>query len=85
MQNPLPDHDVASVSFVIAACVQIAIGFRERSGGDNDAQTMAGWDHPRCEPQIDVVLVSLAGLEERWTITESLAKPSRKRALITPS
>jgi hypothetical protein len=34
MQNPLPDHDVASVAFVIAAGVEIAIVFWERGGGD---------------------------------------------------
>jgi hypothetical protein len=34
MQNPLPDHDVACVPFVISACIQIAVVFRERRGGD---------------------------------------------------
>lgn len=41
MQNPLPDHDVACVPFVISAGVQIAVVFRERRGGDDDAQTMS--------------------------------------------
>ena len=68
MQNPLPHHEVACIAFVIAAGVQIAIVFRECCGGDGDAQTMAGRDHARCEPQIDVVLVSLAWLEERGAI-----------------
>ncbi len=68
MQNPLPDHDVACVPFVIPAGVQIAIVFRERRGCDGDAQTMPCRDHPRSEPQIDVVLVDLAGLEERGPV-----------------
>jgi len=85
MQNPLSDHDVACVPFVISAGVQIAIVFRERRGGDDDAQTMPGGNHPRGEPQIDVVLVDVPRLEERGPTTESLAKPSRKRALMTPS
>jgi len=46
MQNPLPDHDVACVTFVNPAGVQIAVVFRERCGGDDDAQAMAGADHP---------------------------------------
>jgi len=50
MQNPLPDHDVACVAFVISAGVQIAIVFRERSGGDDDAQAMPGGNHPRGKP-----------------------------------
>jgi len=29
---------------------------------------MIGGDHSRCEPQIDVLLVSLAGLEQRRPI-----------------
>lgn len=41
MQNPLPDHDVAGGAFVIPTRVQIAIVFRERRGGDDDAQKMA--------------------------------------------
>jgi predicted membrane-bound mannosyltransferase len=40
MQNPLPDHDVSCVPFVIPAGVQIAVVFRERRRGDDDAQTM---------------------------------------------
>ena len=50
MQNPLPDYDVAGVAFVITAGVQIAIIFRERRGGDGDAETMAGGDHAGGEP-----------------------------------
>ena len=46
MQNPLPDHDVAGVPFVISAGVQIAVVFWERRGGDDDAQTVPGGDHP---------------------------------------
>ena len=65
MQNPLPDHDVACVPFVISAGVEIAVAFREGCGGDDDAQTMACGDQPRGEPQIDVVLINLAWLEER--------------------
>ena len=64
MQNPLPNHDVACVPFVISTRVQIAIVFREGRGGDGDAQTMPGGDHPGGEPQIDVVFVDLSGLEE---------------------
>ena len=85
MQNPLPDYDVACVPFVISAGVQIAVVFRERGGGDGDAETMACGDHPGGELQIDVVLVDTAGLEERRATAEHLAKPSRKRALMTPS
>ena len=80
MQNPLPDHDVACVPLVIPARVQIAVVFRERGGRDDDAQAMAGGDHPGCEPQIDVVLVDLAGLEERGAITESWAKLGELRS-----
>ena len=79
MQNPLPDHDVAGVAFIIAAGVQIAVVFRECRGGNDDAQTMACGNHPGCEPQIDVVLVDTAWLEERGATTESLAKPSLNR------
>lgn len=68
MQNSLPDHDVACVSLVIAAGVQIAIVFREGRGGDGDAETMSCSDHSGRIPQIDVVLVSLAWLEQRPTI-----------------
>ena len=59
--------------FVIATGVQIAIVFRKCSGGDGDAQTMTGGDHSRCEPQIDVLLVSLAGLEQRRPIVADQA------------
>jgi hypothetical protein len=85
MQNSLPDHDVACVAFVIAAGVQIAVLFRKSCGGDDGAQTMAGGDHSGCEPQVDVVLVDTPWLEERGAITKSGPKPSRKRALMTPS
>ena len=68
MQNPLPGHDVARVSFVIPAGVQIAVVFRERRGGDSDAQTMPCGDHARSEPQIDVVPVDTAWLEERGPV-----------------
>ena len=64
MQNPLPGHDVACAPFVISAGVQIAVVFRERRGGDGDAQAMPGGDHPGGEPQIDVVLIDLPWLEE---------------------
>ena len=50
MQNPLPDYDVPCVAFVISAGVQVAIVFRERGGGDDDAQTMPRGDHPGGEP-----------------------------------
>jgi len=50
MQNSLPDHDVACVPLVITAGIQIAIVFRERRGGDDDAQTMPGGNHPGGEP-----------------------------------
>ena len=50
MQNPLPDYDVACVAFVIPAGVEIAVVFREGRGGDGDAQTMLGRDHPGREP-----------------------------------
>jgi hypothetical protein len=46
---------------------------------------MPGGNHPGGEPQIYVVLVDTAWLEERGAIMESLAKPSRKRARMTPS
>jgi len=85
MQNPLPDHDVACVPLVIPTGVQIAVVFRKCRGCDGDAETMAGRDHAGSEPQIDVVLIDLGGLEERGAIPESLANPSRKRALMTPS
>ena len=81
MQNPLPDHDVARVAFVVTAGVQIAIVFRERSGGDGDAQTMSGRNRPRREPQIDVVLVSLAWLEELGTI-EAVAETRSHDAIL---
>ena len=68
MQNPLPDHDVACVPFVVPAGVEIAVVFREGRGGDDDAQTMPGGDHPGGEPQIDVVLVDLPRLEERGPV-----------------
>src|ERR1051325_8023253 len=68
MQNALTDHDVAGVAFVIAAGVEIAIVFWKRGRGDGDAETISRGDHARGEPQIDVVLVSLAWLEERRTI-----------------
>jgi hypothetical protein len=42
VQNSLPNHDVASVSFVIPTGIQIAVVFREGRGGDDDAQTMPG-------------------------------------------
>ena len=64
VQNALPDHDVACVPFVISASVQVAVVFRERCRGDDDAQTMPGTAHPGGEPQTDVVLVDLGGLEE---------------------
>ena len=80
MQNTLPDHDVACVPFVVPSGVQIAVVFREGRGGDNDAQTMSGGDHPGGEPEIDVVLVDLAGLEERGAITESWAKLGELRS-----
>jgi len=81
VQNPLPDDDVACVAFVIAAGVKIAIVFRERSGGDGDAQTMSGRNRPRREPQIDVVLVSLAWLEELGTI-EAVAETRSHDAIL---
>src|SRR4051812_6512224 len=61
VQNPLPGHHVLRVPFVVAAGVEIAIVFREASGGDGHAEPMACWYHAGREPQIDVVLVGLSG------------------------
>lgn len=44
MQNPLPDHDVAGVPFVVPAAVEIPIVFRKRGGGleeiENEVSSM---------------------------------------------
>ncbi len=48
MQNPLPDHDVACVAFVISTGVQIAVVFRERCGGDDDADDARRGSPGRC-------------------------------------
>src|ERR1051326_8459036 len=87
VQNPLAHHDVAGVAFVISASVQIAVVFGERRGGDDDAQTMSCGDDSGCEPQIDVVLVSLAGLEERGPVeafAETCPHDAVLDALCTP-
>ena len=76
----LSHHDVACVPFVISAGVQIAVVFWERGGGDDDAQTIPCGNHPGGEPQIDVVLVDTAWLEERGATTESWARLGELRS-----
>ena len=81
VNQPLVRDDEVRVALVVATGVQVPVVFRKERRGHTHPQPMAGREHARREPQIDIVFLHGAG-NEQYFLVVPLPEPRSRNAIL---